>query len=94
MQCRSRVDRTARQKLELQIFLLYLLGVCSRRHPVVTSGCILQLPGNTTSSTNANAVVHYHVLFKSAFHFGILPARACFSLKSVPLKSYYTKAHQ
>ena len=40
MQRLSRVDRTARQKLELQIFLLYLLGVCSRRHPVMTSGCL------------------------------------------------------
>ena len=69
MQRFSCVDRTARQKLELRIFLLYLLGVCSRRHPVVTSGYILRLPGNITSSANANAVVHYvYVLFKSAFH--------------------------
>ena len=94
MQCLSRVDRTARQKLELQIFLLYLLGVCSRRHPVMTSGCLLRLPGDTTSSANANAVVHYHVLFKSAFHFGFLAAKAGFSLKSVPLNSYYTEAYQ
>ena len=94
MQRLSRVDRTARQKLELQIFLLYLLGVCSRRHPVMTSGCLLRLPGNTTSSANANAVVHYHVLFKSAFHFGFLAAKACFSLKSVPLNSYYTEVYQ
>ena len=52
-----------------------LLGVCSWRHPVVTSECILGLPGNATSSANANAVVHYHVLFKSVFHF---PSKPCF----------------
>ena len=30
---------------------------------------------NTTSSANANAVVHYHVLFKRAFHFGFLTSK-------------------
>ena len=30
------------------------------------------LPSNATLSVNANAVVHYHVLFKSVFHFGFL----------------------
>ena len=44
----------------------------SWRHPVLTSGCILGMPSNTISSANANAVVHYHVLFKRAFHFGFL----------------------
>jgi len=44
----------------------------SWRHPVLTSGCILGMLSNATSSANANAVVHYHVLFKRAFHFGFL----------------------
>ena len=30
------------------------------------------MPSNATSSPNANAVVHYHVLFKRKFHFGFL----------------------
>ena len=47
----------------------------SWRHPVLTSGCILGMLSNTTSSANANAVVHYHVLFKRAFHFGFLPSK-------------------
>ena len=44
-----------------------LLAVRSWRHPVVTSGYILGLPGNATSSANANVVEHYHVLFKNVF---------------------------
>ena len=47
----------------------------SWRHPVLTSGCILGMPSYAISSANANAVVHYHVLFKRAFHFGILPSK-------------------
>ena len=63
-----------------------LLGVRSWRHPVVTSACILGLPGNGT--------VHYHVLFQSAFHFGFLPSKPFFSRESVPLNSCYTEENQ
>lgn len=58
----SPVDRTARQKLGLRIFLGSLR--CPQwRHPVVTSGCILELPGINSSRANANAILNYHVLF-------------------------------
>ena len=43
------------------------LGVRSLRHPVVTSGCILGLPGNVTSSANTNAVVHAKIITLEAF---------------------------
>ena len=32
----------------------------------MTSGCILGLLGNATSSANANAVVHYYVLLRGS----------------------------
>ena len=70
------------------------LAVRSWHHPVVTSRYILGFPGNATSSANANAVEHYYVLFKSAFHFGFLPSKPCFSQKPVPLNSCYSDANQ
>ena len=60
-----------------------LLAVRSWRHPVVTSGYILGLPCNATSSANANAVEHYHVLFKNVFYSGFLLWKPCFTQKSV-----------
>ena len=60
-----------------------LLAVRSWRHPVVTSGYILGLPGNATSSANANAVEHYHLLFKNVFYVGFLLWKPCFSQKAV-----------
>ena len=78
----------------LRIFSIDLLGVRSWHHPVVTSRCIFGLPGNAILSVNANAVGHYHVLFKSAFHMCFLLSKPCFSLKSVSLNSCYTKANQ
>ena len=72
-----------------------LLGVGSWRHPVLTSGCILGLPGNATSS--ANQILWGTIMFYSnlsAFHFGFLPSKPCFSRKSVPLNSCYTGANQ
>ena len=71
-----------------------LLGVCGWYYPVVTSGCIFGLPGNARLSANANAVGHYHVLIKSAFHLCFLLSKPCFSQKSVPLNSCYTNANQ
>ena len=74
----SRVNRTARQRIELLNISIDLLGVRSGRHPLVASGCILRLPGNATSGANAN------VACKNSRFSSLLAAGDVSSSRNVP----------
>ena len=58
----SRLVRWSHSEAEPRVVNIstHLLGVCSWRHPVVTSGCLLGLPGDATLSANANHVYSKH----------------------------------
>ena len=94
LRCTLCIDWTVRQTLYWEYF--YRSLGCLQ---LTSSSCDIRvylwgLPGNARLSANANAVGHYHVLFKSTFHLCFLPSKPCVSLKSVPLNSCYTKANQ
>ena len=87
----ARVDCTARQKLELRIFL----QICWFPQ-LMSSSFDVRVHFRVARQRYFKCECKCCALpcfIQSAFHFGFLPSKPCFSLKSVPLNLCYTEAY-